>query len=152
MKKTVILICLLLAICLCACTKGTESAVSAVDLDAAYAKMTALEDLPQMFVIAPDKAEYIYGLMQADCAKQIVAVCENSMLADEIWLIEAADSAAADRIEALAKERLDQKAAEAKDYSPEQYQIIQQGQVLRRGSYVAMIVSAKSAEMAKFFS
>lgn len=149
MKRNIICLILLLAACLCACGKSGETAI---DLDKAYADMTALEGLPSMFVLAPDKAEYIYGLMQSDCARQTVALCENSVMADEIWLVEATDSAAADRVEALAKQRLEQKAAETRDYNPEQYRVVQDGKVLRKGNYVALIVSAKSAEMAKFFA
>ena len=141
MKMATRVIVLLLALlCLAGCGKP---AAEAPDFQAVYDSMTALTDVPN------DKGEFLFGIAPGDCKQEIVAICQDSLLADELWLIEATDQEAADRIEALAQNRVQQKAAELENYLPGQYQVVQQAQLSREGNCVVLLVSPLAKELAK---
>ena len=147
MKMATRVIVLLLALlCLAGCGKP---AAEAPDFQAVYDSMTAVADMPDMVVVPNDKGEFLFGIAPGDCRQEIVAICQDSLLADELWLIEATDKEAADRIEALAQNRLQQKAAELENYLPEQYQVVQQGQLSREGNCVVLLISPLAKELAK---
>ena len=95
MKMATRVIVLLLALlCLAGCGKP---AAEAPDFQAVYDSMTALTDMPDMVVVPNDKGEFLFGIAPGDCKQEIVAICQDSLLADELWLIEATDQEAADR-------------------------------------------------------
>ncbi len=147
MKMATRVIVLLLALlCLAGCG---QPAAEAPDFQAVYDSMTAVADMPDMVVVPNDKGEFLFGIAPGDCRQEIVAICQDSLLADELWLIEATDKEAADRIEALAQNRLQQKAAELENYLPEQYQVVQQGQLSREGNCVVLLISPQAKELAK---
>ena len=147
MKMATRVIVLLLALlCLAGCG---QPAAEAPDFQAVYDSMTALTDMPDMVVVPNDKGEFLFGIAPGDCKQEIVAICQDSLLADELWLIEATDQEAADRIEALARNRLQQKAAELENYLPEQYQVVQQAQLSREGNCVVLLISPLAKELAK---
>ena len=147
MKMATRVIVLLLALlCLAGCG---QPAAEAPDFQAVYDSMTAVADMPDMVVVPNDKGEFLFGITPGDCRQEIVAICQDSLLADELWLIEATDKEAADRIEALAQNRLQQKAAELENYLPEQYQVVQQAQLSREGNCVVLLISPLAKELAK---
>ena len=147
MKRTIRILLLLTALLgLAGCGKP---AADAPDFQAVYESMTAVSDMPDMVVVPNDKGEFLFGIAPEDCKQEILAICRDSLLADELWLIEARDKEAADRIEALAQNRLQQKAAELENYLPEQYQVVQQAQLSREGNCVVLLVSPRAKELAK---
>ena len=147
MKRSISILLLLTALLgLAGCGKP---AAEAPDFQAVYDSMTAVADMPDMVVVPNDKGEFLFGIAPGDCRQEIVAICQDSLLADELWLIEATDKEAADRIEALAQNRLQQKAAELENYLPEQYQVVQQGQLSREGNCVVLLISPLAKELAK---
>ena len=147
MKRTISILLLLTALLgLAGCGKP---AADAPDFQAVYESMTAVSDMPDMVVVPNDKGEFLFGIAPEDCKQEILAICRDSLLADELWLIEARDKEAADRIEALAQNRLQQKAAELENYLPEQYQVVQQAQLSREGNCVVLLVSPRAKELAK---
>ena len=89
------------------------------------------------------------GIDAADCLQSVVAICADSLRADEIWLIEAADDAALEKIQNLAQVRLNAKAEEAENYSPEQYAVIQEAQQITIGNYYVLLVSPKANALAE---
>lgn len=150
MKKTVILLLAVLMLAgLCACG---EDSPAAPDMQERFEALQQVEGTPEMMVVPPERCDFLFGIVQEDCAQQVVAICQDSLRADEYWLIEAVDSAAADRIEALAKTRLEQKAAELESYLPEQFEVVQQAQLLRQGNCVILLVSPQAEALAKLFS
>lgn len=150
MKKTIVMLCVALLLAnLCACGQAEPAAP---DMQELYETILQTEGTPDMLVVPPEKCAFLYGIAQEDCAQQVVAICQESLLADEYWLIEAVDSAAADRIEALARTRLEQKAAELENYLPEQYEVVRQAQLLRQGNCVILLVSPQAEALAKLFS
>lgn len=150
MKKTLLLLfTAVLVLSLCACGAAETAAIDVQNL---YADMTALEGMPEMLAVPADKALTLLGLSPEDCAQSVTAICADSLRADEIWLVEAVDDAAADRIAKLAQTRLDQKAQELKDYLPEQYQVVQNGTLIVKGRLVALLISPQAEKLESLFN
>ena len=146
MKKWKILF-LLLFSCLLFAGCGKQEVTPPKDLQAVYENMMAIEGMPEMILVPADKAELLYGIPEGNCRQELTAICSDSLNADEIWLIEAKDASAAAEIESLAKKRQEQKASELKDYLPEQYSIVQQGKIIRKGTLVALLISPKVTDL-----
>ena len=79
------------------------------------------------------------------------AICSDSLRTDEIWLIEAVDAEALQRIQTLAENRLTAKAEESITYSPEQYAIVQKAVVVTQGNYFALLVSPEVEALETLF-
>lgn len=135
-----------LILALAAC--GSKEAAPA-DLNAVY---SSLEDkLPEMLVLDDTFRMNLLGIDSADCKQIITAICGDGLQADEVWLIEAKDAAALDRIKALAENRMKAKADETESYVPDQYLIVQHGVVLTKGMYLALLVSPEVSAMQAAF-
>ena len=149
MKKAAVLALILLEIC-CLLLTGCEqkNADPVWNAEELWQRMLQTEGMPEMVTVPADKCEYIFGVMEEDCAQELLSICQNSMLADEIWLVEAKDSETADKIEKLASARIGQKADELRDYAPDQYQVVQKAKLIRRGTQVVLIISPLSEELA----
>ena len=61
--------------------------------------------------------------------------------ADEIWLIEAKDEAALEKLQALAEARIQAKDEETVSYNPEQNAVVRNAQVFTEGNYLFLLVS-----------
>ncbi|MBQ6274244.1 MAG: DUF4358 domain-containing protein [Oscillospiraceae bacterium] len=121
------------------------------DLSALYAQMEEKFELPAMSALSERQLERYYGIDTAACPQLVVMQCDDGLRVDEIWLIQAADEAAAEQLLALAQSRLDQLAAETENYLPDQYAVVRDSRALRVGSYVALLISPDAAEMEELF-
>ncbi len=138
MKKIGLLCVLTFALILCACGKTAQEAWT---VDTVWEKMQTVEGMPQMMPVPADRCEYLFGVAEADCSQMLIAVCEDSMRADEIWLIETKDTAAAERLEALAAERREQKAEEWRSYAPDQAKVVDESILIRDGRRLVFMIS-----------
>lgn len=131
------LVALVLMLSMTAC--GGESAKK-VDLNALYDQL--LETTPEMILIEDSNMRLnLFGIQEADCVQVVIAVCADGLRTDEVWLIEAKDSGALERIVTLAENRLFAKGEESITYSPEQYAIVQKAEMVTEGLYFALLVS-----------
>lgn len=144
MKKLLALILVLcLAMSIAAC--GKSITISAPEIYDELAKAVAL---PQMLTLDESLMLDYCGIDASKTTGAKVVICEDSLKTDEVWIIEATDEEAADQIVSLAKNRLTKKGEESIKYSPEQYAVVQQAQVLRSGKYVMLLVSPDAQNMA----
>lgn len=128
-----------LLLSLVGCGSESGSAAEPVDLNALYESYE--ETLPAMFLLDESTMLNFLGLQTEDCAQVVAAVCADGLRTDEVWLIEAKDQAALDRIKALADSRLQAKADETVTYSPDQYAVVEKAEILTEGLYLAFLVS-----------
>lgn len=142
MKKSLISIVLILALTLCLVGCGAEKGkTSATNMDMQKVYEGFAKTLPEMTMMDSNMMKNFCGIAEEDCKQAVVGVSSDGLRADEIWLLEAKDEAAAENLEKLANTRLERKGEESITYSPEQYEIVKKAQVIRNGNYLALIVS-----------
>lgn len=117
----------------------TEAPAVSADMQALYAEME--KTLPDMIVMDEAMMLNFCGIHAEDCVQVIAAICTDGLITDEVWLIEAKDAEALERLTALAETRLQMKGEESITYSPEQYAVVQKAQIVTVGMYMALIVS-----------
>ena len=122
-----------------------------VNLNDIYNEMESTEVLPQMMNVGQDDIENLYGIDPADMKQYVMKISVEGTLADEIILIEVKDSSKVAEIKDKLQIRLDNKAEEAKGYSPEQYAIIMKCHVDTKGNYVSMIVSPEAPKLIEIY-
>lgn len=122
-----------------ACGGEKAEAPKSADLAALYESFTAT--LPEMILMDGDTRVNFFGIEDADCTQVVTAVCADGLRTDEVWLIEAKDQTALDKLKGLAEARMAAKADETVSYSPDQYKIVEKGVILTEGLYLALLVS-----------
>ena len=138
---------LLVAALLLSGCAGKPAPQKPVSLQAVYAAMSEKVALPPMLEVDGELVLDFYGFEPGTYTQGILMVAEDSLIADEILLLEARDQASADALKELMQGRLDAKAAEAITYSPEQYAVIKEGHLVRDGLYLALIVSPDADQL-----
>lgn len=123
--------------------KPVETAVADI-----YAQLGEKVALPEMLSVNEAMILDFCGITEADRKSAVVAICADSLKTDEIWVIEAADEAAAKRIVDFAKARLKKKGEESITYSPEQYAVVEKAQLLQNGDHVILLVSPDAQALA----
>lgn len=146
MKKVLSLI-LIFALILAACGKSPEKEV---DLQPVFNSLT--ENMPEMLVLDETIRLNLLGINSADCRQVITAICADSMRADEIWLIQAKDTAALEKLTALAKTRVEAQAEVCESYSPDQYAIVKKAELVTSGLYLALLIGPDAASMKETFA
>ena len=153
MKK---IICAVLAVVcmfsLFAC--GMEKEIDSRDIDIAAVKEQIIADLKVegAMDLAPQRLLALYGIEEADIAQSACYVTMDGVFPDEIVMIKAVDSAAADRIEEKLGVRLDEIKVQSQSYDPENYAIAQECSVQRVGNTVALFMSPNHNAMEKIFT
>ena len=82
---------------------GKKEVQTPWDVQETWNAVSAEEDFPEMIPVPENRLGYMFGIEQKDYTQEVIAVSADSLRADEIWLIEAVDEAAAQRLEELAK-------------------------------------------------
>lgn len=136
-RKIALIVTFALLLGLTAC--GGNASAEPVDLNAVYEGFQ--ESLPEMLVLDDTLRMNLLGISAEDCTQAVTAVCADGLGADEVWLIEAKDGEALERLKALAETRLEAKAGETENYLPDQYAVVKQAQVVTQGNYLALLVS-----------
>lgn len=143
----------LLMLSMTACGNGsepTEAAKEPVDLAALYESFG--QYLPEMFLMDETTMLNFLGINAEDCAQVIAAISADGLGADEVWLIEAKDEDALERLKTLAETRLTAKKDETIEYLPNEYVIVEKGVILTEGLYLAFLVSPDVDSMMAAFS
>ncbi len=142
-----LLCCLLL---LCGCGKAEKKSEPA-DLPAIYEQILQETGSPGMILLSETKIERLYGFHAEDCPQMLIAISDDGLRIDEIWMIEAKSEEAAAELEVLARERAEHLANETENYLPDQYQVAKEARTVRIGKIVGLFVSPKAAVMEEAF-
>lgn len=160
MKRiTAMILAAALLLCLAGCSEKTpaqtqpsttpQEAAEPADMEKIYESMA--EKMPEMIRMDETTMLNFCGIQAQDCVQVVAAICADGLITDEVWLIEAKDEAALERLKTLAENRLQAKGEESISYSPEQYEVVQKAQILTNGLYMALIVSPDVDVLAEIF-
>lgn len=146
-----------MVLCLCGCKSDapaqtqppveTEEKKEPADMQALYETLAAR--MPEMILMDETTMLNFCGIQAGDCVQVVAAICADGLITDEVWLIEAKDTEALERLKSLAETRLQMKGEESITYSPEQYAVVQKARILTEGLYMALIVSPDVDELAE---
>ncbi len=120
-------------------TEPTEAPKEPVDLNALYESYTA--NLPAMFPMDEETMLNFLGINAENCNQVIAAITADGLAAEEVWLIEAKDEDALNRLKELAEIRLAAKKDETIDYLPDEYVTVEKGVIVTEGLYLAFLIS-----------
>lgn len=148
MKKCIALL-LILAMMLGISACGTAQKDKDIDVGALYDSLS--QYLPEMFTPDEETLLNFLGVHAEDCTQYRIALCAEGLRADEVWLVQAKDQAALERLQQLANNRIESKKDETESYVPDQYLIVKQAQVLTHGLYLAFFISPDVEQMATAF-
>jgi hypothetical protein len=150
MKKMIALLLAVMMLCLAGCGgKDTGSDIQ-VDVQSVYDSMVGV--MPEMLVMDEMMMLNFCGIEAEMCQQAVVSVCFDGLRADEIWLIEAKDADSLKQLETLAQSRLERKGEESITYSPEQYEVVQDAEVITNGNYLVVIVSPDVADLVEIWN
>ena len=149
MKKYIALLLAVLMLCLAGCG-GKDQTKNVIDVQSVYDSMADV--LPEMLPMEGDMRLNMLGIKHEDCKQVYTYICGEGLKADEVWLIEAADEAALERIEGLAQSRKTAKMDETSFYSPDQFAICEDGRIISEGLYLAFIVSPEADSLEAAFN
>lgn len=149
MKRFLTIVTLLaLVISLAACQSEQTPAPVQMQAQEVYTQLSEKAVKSAMLKLNEGLLLDLCGIRSEDVKQAVVAICEDSLLTDEVWVVEATDEAAAQRIIELAKNRLKKKGEESINYSPEQYAVVEKAQLLQNGSFVVLLVAPNVADLA----
>ena len=103
-----------------------------------------LADFPKMEQPNDEDIEDYFGIDLDKIKAHEVLLSSDATLADEIAVFELEDEAYRVALVNVLKQRLNRAANVARDYSPEQYEIILKSTVEEKGRFVFYVVNAKS--------
>ena len=133
---------------LSACSGGTAKNA---DLTSAMKKMKEKITNTQMMDLSSDDLMSEYGIKPGDVKQFAAYVDSTGTKGDEIVLVQANSSEAADRIKKDLDNRYSQKEVEMKDYLPDEYAVLKKCKVNKSGDYISMIVSPQYEELEKIY-
>jgi len=128
-------------------TDPTDPPTDPVTVDAQTVYDSCIALMGEMVPLDPDMMLDFCGIKAEDCAQAYVAISADGLLTDEIWVIEAVDEEAAQRLLDKVSKRLKAKAEESETYSPEQYAVVQKAQTIHQGNFVILLVAPNVDEL-----
>lgn len=130
-------------------TEAVPETEPGISMTAIYEKMAA--NLPEMVEMDETMQLNYCGISREDVSQSVVSICTDGLRTDEIWLIQAVDEGAAEKITELAQTRLKAKADETRNYAPDQYAVVEKAELLQEGQYVALLVSPEAKALTEIF-
>ena len=142
-KLLIILMALAMLAGLCACGGGGEA--KEIDLDALAAELTACEAFTDILSQPADGvAARLYGFEDGDVVK-CVMYTGTGATAEEIFLAQAADGAAAAALKTACEQRVENQKLAFRSYAPAEVEKLDNAVIMTSGNYVVLVVSADAA-------
>ena len=128
------------------CSGGGETLS---DPEEMYSFISENAAFPSMEDVDAEAVRDIYGIDLDKISRYVLRISEDKSIADEVAIFETADPEYLSTLDRLLSSRLNMAARAARDYSPEQYEIILKAEVVSRGRYVFFIVNSESASLTR---
>lgn len=124
-----------------------STATSSATPEEIAAKIKEAVTLTDMQSFSESDISSMYGIDMNDVKAFAGETDATGLRTDEFAIIEAKDSASADRILTKLKARQTQRMNEAKNYNPEGYATVQKSPVAKKGNYVYLFFSEDASTM-----
>ncbi len=149
MKKIVqiLMILLIAASILGGCAKK-EVETKDVDLHEILTTMLKGDDMPAMMEVEADMLQDLYFFSSEDVKQAAIAMPLMNVKATEIILVEANDGKL-DTVKAGIKKRLDVLDETWAHYLADQYELVQNAQIVEMGNYYCVIIAENAEELAE---
>lgn len=144
-KNLAILFAIVLPFLLTGCAEPPAKAVDLTALGSEIETEIALPD--SMEDITAGDLQRLYGIDSAQYVQFIGKITTVGVLGDEIVVVEAVDADAVAGIQEKMENRYQAKRKEMEDYLPEEYEKINNGGVVTKGNYVALLVSSEQEKL-----
>lgn len=149
-RISALVLALLSVMMLFACDGDTSA--QTVDISAVKEQIISELGITDAMDLPGDRLLNLYGIETADIKLSASFVTMGGVFPDEVVMVEAVDSAAADRVEEKLGARLDEVLVQAQSYSPEDYAVAKECKVQRVGDTVAVFISKDHARMEEIFN
>lgn len=152
MKKvlSIFLAATFLLLTMCACTGKEEPQVK--DFATIKSEIKNKVDLSSLYEVANvDELCLVYGIDAADVSDYMAYYSLTGVDSEEITVIEAVDSDAADRIKSALEVRYNSKLNEAASYDASQHELIKKCSVEVDGNIVSMIIRDDAADIMSIY-
>ena len=150
MKKLIAAFCAFIAVTVlfCACSQSQVKPLSQVyDSIKEQVKLSEMNDFN--FVSSLDR---YYGIASDEVVEFAGGINNSGVEQEEIVMIMASNSEAADHIQTVLENRRQAKYNENKNYNPEQAQMIESCSVDRHGMYIAMFISENADKIRDIYN
>lgn len=127
-----------------------ETSVS-VDLEQVKGQMMEALAAGDPLEVPAERLTDLYTIAAEDVKASVCLITMGGAFPDEIIVVEAVDSAAAQRIAEKLENRLADVTNQAQNYDAESFALLKQCKVNRAGNYVTLFISAKSAQLQTIF-
>lgn len=142
MKRIILLIMMMVLLTGC----GKEEKVNIDAQEVANQLLNEVSYDGSMDQMNDDMIALLYDVDPADVSKQIV-YCSTDATADEIAVFEATSDEAANRIETVVKQRVEDQKSSFQGYEPKEVEKLEKAVVKRIGNVVILDVSADSGKV-----
>ncbi|MBO5497141.1 MAG: DUF4358 domain-containing protein [Oscillospiraceae bacterium] len=120
-------------------------------LDEIYAQICGQVSCPEMLPLNERTVASYLGLQPEEYLDGRFYLCANNLKADEIWLMELEDEAAAQSMRERAQNRITVKADSYQQYLPEESAISRRGIAVAKGRFVGLFVSPDAEKIRDIF-
>jgi len=125
----------------------TESETAGKTMEELYEEIKEKVEQPEMVVLNDNYITNYYGIDLSLLEDYLFVNAEDVIYADTIVLLKVKEEASAQIMTDALNAMMDQKKLELENYLPEQYQIVENSEVVVSGQYVYLIISEKAEEI-----
>ena len=124
------------------------------DVDLALIKDNIIKSvqIKDPIMVETSRLKNLYGIEETSVKQSACFVTMDGVFPAEIIMIEAKDSANAEKIAELLENRLNEVKIQSQSYDPENYKLAQQCTVDINGNYVTMFLTAEHREMKNIYN
>ena len=154
MKKTIFIIfCFVVMICGCGGKEEVQKDVNISQvLDDMKAEMEKNGSQSDMMDFTSEDMSLLYGIETSQVSQFAGTISKVGTNSDEILLLEVADGVDVQEVLSKLESRYQSKSNEAKDYLPEEYEKIQNCEILKDGNYLALVVHSEYSTLSDIWN